>query len=326
MIISRTPFRMSYVGGGTDIKAFYKDEPGAVISTAIDKYMYVTAHQKFDGGIRVAYSKTEEVSSVNEIGHPIVRESLKELGIKGGIEITSTADIPAKGTGLGSSSSYTVGLLTALYAYRGQSIPTQQLAELACDIEIVKCREPIGKQDQYAAAFGGLNLFEFRPDNSVNVTPVRCSRDFRNTLNHSTIIFYTGITRAASGILSEQTRVSNTLDKKLILRRMAELSYEFKIGIEDNNLRSLSELLLENWSLKKTLTDGITNPTIDDIYDAGIKAGALGGKLLGAGAGGFIMFFAPQNKHLQIKAALSKLRDFSFNIESSGSKIIYYGE
>lgn len=326
MIISRTPFRMSYVGGGTDIKAFYKDEPGAVLSTAIDKYMYVTVHQKFDGGIRVAYSKTEEVANIDDIGHPLVKESLKALGVLGGVEITSTADIPAKGTGLGSSSSYTVGLLTALHAYMGKNIPTAHLAELACDIEIVKCKEPIGKQDQYAAAFGGLNLFEFMPDDSVNVSPVLCSNNFRNTLNLSTLVFYTGVTRSASGILAEQTRVSSQENKKLILRRMARLAYDFKLGIEDNSLEHLSELLKENWSLKKTLTDGITNSTIDEIYNAGIGAGAYAGKLLGAGAGGFVMFLAPENRHMEIINALHKLRPVTFNLESSGSKVIYYGE
>jgi D-glycero-alpha-D-manno-heptose-7-phosphate kinase len=326
MIISRTPFRMSYVGGGTDIKAFYKDEPGAVLSTAIDKYMYVTVHQKFDGGIRVAYSKTEEVSNIDDIGHPLVKESLKALGVLGGVEITSTADIPAKGTGLGSSSSYTVGLLTALHAYMGKNIPTAHLAELACNIEIIKCEEPIGKQDQYAAAFGGLNLFEFMPDDSVNISPVLCSNDFRNTLNLSTLVFYTGVTRSASGILAEQTRVSSQENKKLILRRMARLAYDFKLGIEDNSLEHLSELLKENWSLKKTLTDGITNSTIDEIYNAGIGAGAYAGKLLGAGAGGFVMFLAPENRHFEIINALHKLRPVKFNLESSGSKVIYYGE
>ena len=326
MIISRTPFRMSYVGGGTDIKAFYKDEPGAGLSTAIDKYMYVTVHQKFDGGIRVAYSKTEEVANIDDIGHPLVKESLKALGVLGGVEITSTADIPAKGTGLGSSSSYTVGLLTSLHAYMGKNIPTAHLAELACDIEIVKCKEPIGKQDQYAAAFGGLNLFEFMPNDSVNVSPVLCSNDFRNTLNLSTLVFYTGVTRSASGILAEQTRVSSQENKKLILRRMARLAYDFKLGIEDNSLEHLSELLKENWSLKKTLTDGITNSTIDEIYNAGIGAGAYAGKLLGAGAGGFVMFLAPENRHFEIINALHKLRPVKFNLASSGAKVIYYGE
>jgi D-glycero-alpha-D-manno-heptose-7-phosphate kinase len=317
---------MSYVGGGTDIKAFYKDEPGAVLSTTIDKYMYVTVHQKFDGGIRVAYSKTEEVATIDEIGHPLVKESLKALKVSGGLEITSTADIPGKGTGLGSSSSYTVGLLTALQAYIGKNIPTAHLAEMACDIEIVKCKEPIGKQDQYAAAFGGLNLFEFMPDDSVNVSPVVCTNDFRNTLNLSTLIFYTGLTRSASGILAEQTRVSSQENKKVILRRMAMLAHDFKLGIEDNSLEHLSELLKENWSLKKMLTGKITNSIIDEIYNTGIGAGACAGKLLGAGAGGFMMFLAPINRHEEIINALHKLRPVKFNLESSGSKVIYYGE
>jgi len=326
MIISRTPFRMSYVGGGTDIKAFYQEEIGAVLSTSIDKYMYVSVHSKFDGGIRIAYSKTEEVQSVNEIEHPLVRETLKLLDLDGGIEITSTADIPGKGTGLGSSSSYTVGLITALNAYKGISIPTSILAEQACEVEIIKCQEPIGKQDQYAAAFGGLNLYEFSPDGKVVVSPVLCSGDFRASMNESTLVFYTGTVRSASKILAEQTRISAKEDKRRVLRRMAALAYEFKSAIESNDLSQLGEMLKENWILKKSLTADISNSMIDDIYNTAMSAGALGGKLLGAGAGGFMMFLAAKEHHENIKRRLSHLTPVDFNIESSGSKVIYFGE
>ena len=326
MIISRTPFRMSYVGGGTDIGAFYREEMGAVLSTSIDKYMYISVHAKFDGGIRIAYSKTEEVSSIHEIDHPLVRETLKLLNIHGGLEITSTADIPGKGTGLGSSSTYTVGLITALNAHSGVSIPTSSLAEMACEIEISKCKEPIGKQDQYAAAFGGLNLFEFAPDDQVHVSPILCSNAFKNTINESTLAFYTGTDRSASKILAEQTRISTNVDKRRILRRMAALAYEFKAAIEASDLVEMGELLKENWHLKKSLTANISNSTIDDIYHTAIDAGALGGKLLGAGAGGFMMFLASKSRHQEIKKRLSNLKQVDFNIESTGSKIIYYGQ
>jgi D-glycero-alpha-D-manno-heptose-7-phosphate kinase len=325
MIITRTPFRMSYVGGGTDISSFYKQEPGAVLSTAIDKYMFITLHKRFDDGLRVAYSLTEEVSRVADVKHPLVRESLLSLGIPGGVEITSTADIPAKGTGLGSSSSYTVGLLAACNAYLGKQVSPSKLAEMACNIEIVRCGEPIGKQDQFAAAFGGLKLYQFLPDDSVIVNPVLCDYKFQRKLNESTLIFYTGSTRSASKILAEQTQNSSKADKLPTLRRMTALAHEFKAGIESSDLRFLGELLKENWSLKKSLATGISNSLIDDMYHAAINAGALGGKLLGAGNGGFMMFFAEPEDHAAIVDALSSYRRFQFNIENAGSSVIYYG-
>ena len=323
MIISRTPFRMSYVGGGTDLKSFYTEEPGAVVSTTINKYMYINVHERFDSGIRVAYSKTEEVTNVKKILHPLVRESLKALHIEGGLEITSIADIPAKGTGLGSSSSYTVGLLNSLHKFLEKDVSPQKLAQLACEIEIEKCNEPIGKQDQYAAAFGGLNLFEFLPDDSVNFVPISISDDFKKKLNESTLIFYSGKTRSASEILKKQIRDSKKNKNKTSLRVMAELAYQFKKELENNDILGLAELLKENWSLKKNLTNDISNSYIDDIYHAALNSGAIGGKLLGAGAGGFLMFIASKSKHDKIKKALSKLRSLNFEIESSGSEIIF---
>lgn len=325
MIITRTPFRMSYVGGGTDIASFYRDEGGAVLSTAIDKYMYITVHKKFDDGVRVAYSQVEEVQAVSDIKHPLVREALAELDLNGGVEITSTADIPAKGTGLGSSSSYTVGLISALIAFMGKQIRPEDLASMACKIEIERCGEPIGKQDQYAAAIGGLKLYEFRSDESVGITPVLCGDSFRGVLDNSTLIFYTGKTRSASGILAEQTKNNASNDKKISLRRMAELAYEFKAGIEAENLLMLGELLKENWSLKKRLASGITNPHIDEMYLSGMQAGAIGGKLLGAGAGGFMMFLVDSKNREAVIKAMSQYRRFDFRIERSGSSVIYYG-
>lgn len=323
MIISRTPFRMSYVGGGTDLKSFFMEEPGAVVSTAINKYMFVNVHKKFDVGIRVAYSKTEEVKNVKDIEHPLVRESLKALSIDGGLEITSIADIPAKGTGLGSSSSYTVGLLNSLHKFLKKDISLHKLAEFACEIEIEKCKEPIGKQDQYAATFGGLNLFEFLPDDSVNVLPISITDYFKKKLNESTIVFYTGKTRSASNILKKQNINSKKTENKRSLRKMTNLAYQFKRDLENNDMLGLAELLKENWSLKKNLTKDISNSSVDDIYNTALNSGAIGGKLLGAGAGGFLMFLAPQEKHKKIKEALSNLRSFHFEIETLGSQIVY---
>ncbi|MDB2434694.1 hypothetical protein N9W66_11200 [Luminiphilus sp.] len=315
---------MSYVGGGSDIKSFYAQEPGAVLSTAIDKYMYVTLHKRFDDGLRIAYSRTEEVDDVEQILHPLVREALKKMEISGGVEITSTADIPAKGTGLGSSSSYTVGLLTALHAFKGLQVSNTKIAEMACDIEINRCGEPIGKQDQYAAAIGGLKLYEFLPDDTVTVAPVIAAGEFKKQLNDETLIFYTGGTRSASNILAEQTRNNTHSSKVRILRRMTELAHEFKRGIEFADIQYLGELLQENWSLKTRLASGITNKLIDEMYQAGIQAGARGGKLLGAGAGGFMMFIADKRRHDEITKALAKYRAFKFSIENSGSQVIYY--
>lgn len=323
MIISKTPFRMSYVGGGTDIRAFYENEPGAVISTSISKYMYVSIHEKFDEGIRIAYSNVEEVSSVEEIKHPLVRECLKLTGIAGGLEITSTADIPGKGTGLGSSSSYTVGLLNALYEYKKTRIERYKIASEACDIEINKCSEPIGKQDQFAAAFGGLKMYEFMPDESVKITDINCSDSFKSLLNESNISFYLGSTRSASKILKHQTKISSNRDKKLILRRMANIAREFKAAIEESNFDMVVELMNENWALKKSMTSKISNSFIDDVYETGISAGANAGKLLGAGAGGFVTFIAPKKSHNHIRNALIKLKEVDLKMENDGTKIIY---
>ena len=322
MIISKTPFRMSYVGGGTDIKAFYQEEPGAVVSTSINKHMYITVHEKFDEGIRIAYSNVEEVKSIADIEHPLVRECLKLTKVNGGVEITSTADIPGKGTGLGSSSSYTVGLLHALYAFKEEYSDAYQIASEACDIEINKCGEPIGKQDQFAAAYGGLRMYEFMPDESVKIEDIKCTKNFKKLLDDSSISFYLGSTRSASKILEVQTRESHRNEKKLILRRMAEIAREFKSGIEDSNFDELIELMNENWSLKKSMTSKISNDLIDDVYQAGLKSGAKAGKLLGAGGGGFVTFLAP-NRHQNIRESLSGLKEVDLKMESDGSKVIF---
>lgn len=314
---------MSYVGGGTDIESFYRHEKGAVVSCAINKYMYITLHERFESGIRVSYSKTEEVSSVSDIAHPLVRSALSIMDVQGGIEITSTADIPTSGSGLGSSSSYTVGLLAALHVFKGVTTNPSDLAKLACKVEIDLCNEPIGKQDQYAASYGDLKLYEFLPDNSVNVIPVDYTQTFQSVMNSSTLIFYTGQTRSASAILKAQNENNALARNKMALSRMAALAYEFKDAIESSSLSHMAELLKENWSLKKSLASGISNDKVEAMYLAGIRAGALAGKLLGAGEGGFMMFLAPNDKHEAIAAALNQYRQCYFTIEDKGTEVIY---
>lgn len=325
MIISKTPLRMSFVGGGSDMPAFYRKFGGAVLSTTIDKYIYINVNKKFDDGIRIAYSKTEEVYSISEIEHKLVKESLKYLNITGGVEITSIADIPAKGTGLGSSSTFTVGLLNALNAYKNIYSSSEKLGIDSCKIEIEICKEPIGKQDQYAAAFGGFNLIEFKKDDSVIVKPVITSQQTINEIEDNTILFYTGITRSASSILLQQNKeiLNNDLKQKSLLK-MVNLTYDLYNEIQNNNSDVFGEILHENWLLKKSITGGVSNKFIDDCYDAAINAGATGGKILGAGAGGFLLFYAPREFHKKIEIALANLRRIDFGFDKTGSQIIYF--
>jgi D-glycero-alpha-D-manno-heptose-7-phosphate kinase len=323
MIISRTPLRMSFVGGGSDLPVFYRKYGGAVLSTAIDRYVYVTVNHKFDDAIRLSYSRTEEARTVAYIKHPLVREGMKLTGLNGGVEITSIADIPSKGSGLGSSSTFTVGLLNALHAYSGRHAGAEQLAREACEIEIERCGEPIGKQDQYAAAFGGLNLIQFNPDDSVSVEPVICRRETLQHIQSHIIVFYTGVTRSASGILKHQSAVLATEKKKCdVTRRMVRLAHELCAELRANRADSFGEIIHEGWRLKKSLTEGITTDAIDGWYERARKAGAVGGKLLGAGTGGFMMFYAPPNRHEAITKAVG-LRRTDFRFEPQGSRIIF---
>lgn len=324
MIISKTPLRMSFVGGGSDLPVFYRRYGGAVVSTAIDKFVYITVNKKFDNRIRISYSKTEEPATVDKIKHPLVREALKMVGIDGGIEIASIADIPGHGTGLGSSSSYTVGLLHALHAYQSRFASAQQLAREACEIEIDRSGEPIGKQDQYAAAYGGFNFLEFYPDDSVSVEPVICKRETMQQLQAGIQVFYTGLTRSASAILkTQQSEISKERKKQKVLLRMVELARQLKAELQNNNLQAFAEIIHENWILKKSLTDAVSTDVIDEWYTKARKAGAAGGKLLGAGSGGFLMFYTPQERQEAVARALSNLRPVVFRFEPQGSKIIF---
>jgi D-glycero-alpha-D-manno-heptose-7-phosphate kinase len=324
VIISRTPLRMSFVGGGSDLPSYYRRHGGAVLGTAIDKYVYVSVNRKFDGGIRLAYSKVEEVDTLDQVEHRLVRAAFEMIGLKGGVEVTTTADIPSRGTGLGSSSSFTVGLVQAASAYLGKHVSAEHLGQRSCEVEIDRCGEPIGKQDQYAAAFGGLNLIEFHQDDSVNVAPIIMKRTDRDMVEQRIIVFYTGITRSASGILRQQSEdTASDVRKQAVLKRMVALAYHLRDEFARGEIDSFGEILRENWMLKKSLTEGISSGPIDDWYDTALKAGALGGKLLGAGSGGFLMFYAPVDRHEAIARAVG-LRQIDFGFEPLGSRILFY--
>jgi D-glycero-alpha-D-manno-heptose-7-phosphate kinase len=318
---------MSFVGGGSDLPVFYREFGGAVVSTAIDKFVYVSVNKKFDDKIRISYSKTEEAKSVAKIKHPLVRESMKLLGIHGGVEITSIADIPAKGTGLGSSSSFTVGLLNALHAFASRHASADKLARESCEIEIDLCHEPIGKQDQYAAAFGGFSFIQFNSNDSVSVEPIICRRETLQQLENNLLVFYTGITRSASAILKTQGHaIATQKAKQKTMVKMVELAWKLKTELQKNNLAAFGEIIHENWLLKRSLVSAVSNEAIDSWYKRARKAGAVGGKLLGAGSGGFLMFYAPQEKHESIRHALKELRPIHLGFEPHGSKIIFVHE
>jgi len=277
MIVSKTPLRMSFVGGGSDLAAFYREETGAVLSTSIDKYMYFALNKKFDGRLRISYTRTEDVETPQQVQHPLVREALSVTGIEGGVEIASMADIPSKGSGLGSSSAYTVGLLNGLFAYKNQYVSKEALARLACEIEIQRCHEPIGKQDQYAAAYGGLNLIRFHPDESVSVDPVICPPPILDELQASILVFFTGRTRSASSVLAHHSQGLLTTDKRKRLQRMVQLAFELKQELESGRLSNFGEILHENWHLKMQMATGVSDRQIDAWYAAGRASGALGG-------------------------------------------------
>jgi D-glycero-alpha-D-manno-heptose-7-phosphate kinase len=327
MIISRTPLRISFAGGGSDLQAFYEHEPGAVLTTAINKYIYINVNSKFDSSIRASYSRTEIVRTVDELQHELIREGLKQVGIDGGIEVTSISDIPSEGSGLGSSSTYTVGLLNALHAYTGRSAGAERLAREACDIEIVRCGKPIGKQDQYIAAYGGLQFIQFNPDETVFVDPVLCAPQTKRALRERLLMLYTGITRSADNILEEQRRnTQSDAERRKTLRAMTSLAHELRECLNRNQLDSFGDALHQAWLLKTQLASGITTGVIDEWYARARAHGAIGGKILGAGGGGFLLLLAPPERHDEIRCALGELRCAPFDLEPQGSKIIYVEE
>ena len=324
MIISRTPLRVSFLGGGSDLPSYYRHHGGAVLSTTIDQSVYVTVSRKFDDAVRVSYSRTEEVARSADVEHPLVREALALVGIEGGIEITSVADIPSRGTGLGSSSAFTVGLLNALHAYCGRHASAARLAQESCEIELERCGEPIGKQDQYAAAYGGLNFIRFHPDESVEVKKVICAPALLAELQAHLIFFYTGLTRSASALLSRQSReLASSCAKASAMAAIVRLAETAFAEFAHGRITDFGVMLRDSWALKKELASGISTPLIEEAYAAALAAGAEGGKLLGAGGGGFLMFFAPPSRHAAIRIALAKLREVPFRFAREGSSIIF---
>lgn len=321
MIITKTPFRISFVGGGTDIIDYYKVDYGAVISATINKYMYITVNKRFDDSIRVSYSKTEIVDDVDELRHEIVKECLKLVGIKKGIEITSISDIPA-GTGLGSSSSFTVGLINALFSYTGDHLSAKQMAELACKVEIDILKHPIGKQDQYAAAYGGINFFQFNKDETVFEEKIKFTDEDYKKMNRKLMMFWTGISRSADKILEKQKK--NTKVKIENLNFMRNQVYELRNIIKTEGFtKKFGEMLHEGWLKKKEITNGISSNQIDQKYELARQAGAVGGKILGAGGGGFLLLYCDEENQSKVRKAIG-LKEMNFRIEKYGSRVVYF--
>ena len=322
MILTKTPLRISFFGGGTDLEQYYANHEGKVLSCTINKYVYVAINRKFDSGIRVAYSKTENVEHIDEIEHPIVREALKIFNVNSHIEVVSLADIPASGSGLGSSSAFTVGLVKGLSSFTRESISKSELASIACEIEIHKLQEPIGKQDQYAVSTGGLNRFHFRKDGKVISERIGVPQDILLELKKHLLLFYTGISRQATGLLREQARltssnlsvINNLHHMKSFVDRGVEL-------IESGRVRELGSLLGESWDLKKSLNSSVTNDDFDINYDLAISEGAWGGKLLGAGGGGFFLFIADPKNHDNIERKVNGWRRVPIKFEYLGSQV-----
>jgi D-glycero-alpha-D-manno-heptose-7-phosphate kinase len=326
MITTQTPFRVSFFGGGSDLSSFYSRCPGATLSVAINKSMYMTTHPYFEPtSIHLKYSKTELVLAVEQIEHPILRAALTKYVPKGGIEVASIADIPG-GTGLGSSSAFTVGLIQNLNARLQRFLPAGRLAEEACHIEIDVLKEPIGKQDQYASAFGGLNQFVFHSDGRTTVQRIFLAADTIQRLEASLFLFYLGGSRSASSILKEQT---NNLDQTKVFETQKAMVNQVDLGIkllQDGDLDAFGQLLHEAWLLKKTLSSKITSEVIDTYYQKGLEAGALGGKLAGAGGGGFLLFYCPPRARQFFLAAMTELRRVPFRFEFNGSRVIHVSD
>lgn len=324
MIITKTPFRISFVGGGSDMAPFYEKYGGCVLSTSINKYMYLSIHPYFDETkTLLKYSENELVSAPPEIRHTIFRQVLTDMQIHG-VEISSTADVPG-GTGLGSSSTFTVGLLHTLFCYQGKYVSKGKLAELACRVEIEELGNPIGKQDQYAAAYGGLNFIRFNRDGSVTVEPVVMPVETYQQLERNLVMFYTGQTRSANAILSEQRKNIQEAKKTRNLQEMCRLAEQMRETLINGDLSVFGKILNEGWKLKKELAGGVSNSTIDNLYTFALDHGAAGGKLLGAGGGGFLLFYCPKERQAELKDAMP-LKPFHFRFEQDGTSVVYIGD
>lgn len=320
MIIVQTPLRISFFGGGTDFPAYYLNEGGCTLSSAINKSIYVIVKQRFDDLLRIGYTQTEIVENVSEIRHELIREALKLTGINNGVEIITMGDIPA-GTGLGSSSAVTVGALNAMYAYLDQFVPAERLAREACHIEIDTLKKPIGIQDQYITAYGGLRFFQFNQDGNVAVDKMILNARTFQRFSENLLLFYTGTTRQASSILAEQN--GNTRQNLTILRKIKELALKARIALYNGMMDDIGDLLHESWMLKKQLAKGISNPIIEEAYQKAREAGALGGKVTGAGGGGFLLLYCPIEKKENVRAAVSNLRELPFELDPHGTRVIF---
>jgi D-glycero-alpha-D-manno-heptose-7-phosphate kinase len=322
MIISQTPLRIGLVGGGTDLPAYYRGHGGRVLNAAIDKYIYVIVKQRFDDEIYVNYSSKEIVSRVEDIQHELVREAMYMAGIRGGVEITTLADIPSSGgSGLGSSSAVTVGLLHALFAYQGKQITSAELADRACTIEIDRCKKPIGKQDQYAAAFGGICDITFGPGDAVEVSEVSMSSVKRRQLQSELMLFFTGITRSADTILSEQT--ANVSDRIPQLDQLRDLAGEAADGLRSGDIEALGTALSKSWQAKRALAAGVSNQQIDAAVEAALAAGATGAKVTGAGGGGFLLVTSPVERQRAVSDNLAHMKQLPIKLEPMGSRVIF---
>ncbi|MCI9138337.1 galactokinase [bacterium 1XD42-8] len=324
MIIARSPLRISLGGGGTDLPSYYEQHEGFLISAAIDKYVYITLHQTFEKEILLKYSQFEKVKEIEEIKHPIIREALRMLDFKkSNLEICSMADIPA-GTGLGSSGSFTVALLKALHAQKGDIVSTRTLAEEACDIEMVRLKEPIGKQDQYIAAYGGLTCMSFKKDGYVWVEPLNISNETLYNLEDHCILFFTGFSRSASSILDEQNKKSKEKDEEMLenLHFVKELGLKSKEALEKGDLKAFAELMNIHWEYKKKRSKGMSNSQIDEWYTLAMENGAIGGKMIGAGGGGFLMFYTEDKVRLRKAMSKTGMTEVRFRFEMEGAKIL----
>ncbi|MCA9866311.1 MAG: GHMP kinase [Anaerolineae bacterium] len=322
MIIVQTPLRTSLFGGGTDFPGYYLEHGGCVLTSAIDKYIFVTIKRRFDDKLRVGYTHTELVDSVDQINHELIRESFRLTGIDHGVEITTMGDIPSEGSGLGSSSTVTVGALHAMYALNRELIMAEQLAKGACHIEIDVLGKPIGIQDQYIAAYGGLRFMEFMPGNGeVRSRRIELDPATKRQLNHNLLLFYTGVTRKADSILSEQQ--SNIRSKESVLEDMKGIAHTACDKLQKGDVDAIGDLLHESWVLKKQLASKISNSDVDDLYKLARAAGATGGKIAGAGGGGFLLLYCPPGRQEHLRTQLHMLQELPFNLGQDGSKVIF---
>lgn len=324
MIITRSPLRITLGGGGTDLPSYYREHGGFLIAAAIDKYVFVTVMRPFTPGIYLKYSKLEHVEHAKDVQHPIIRESIQLLDFKTPqLEITTLADIPA-GTGLGSSGSFTTALLKALHTHKKDLVHPRELAEQACSIEIDKLGEPIGKQDQYIAAYGGVTCFEFKKDGNVAAWPLKISHETLYNLEDNLLLFFTGYSRSASSILKEQDDKSKKKDTSMIdnLNFVKELGYRSKEAFESGDFQEFARIMREHWDFKKKRSGAMSNSHIDELYALAVKSGALGGKLIGAGGGGFLMFYTEDKKRLRHAMTQAGLEEVRFRFDFEGTKVV----